>query len=288
MLAVPTSKLSLCSALRQLETITWSELKAGYDCRQRLDEESLTSYHLMRLATAVPGIVLEKHHRGREARTGADWEWWVGAPGAYVGFRVQAKILNATSLEYGALYSSSKAALVQVNKLIDGAARAPRALYPVYVFYNYWRGGLYPPKWPCPRPGLDPKSAGWTIASAHHIRAHLARWRPSKKLYFLSECMYPLSCLFCCDCQAALQKVPHSLAASVAQRVQERWVRDQDEDPGIAIHESGPAYVERMFKGEAAEDGWRFLPAALRAGERKLPRGISRVVLLRDLETEVA
>lgn len=130
MLAVPGSRLPLCVALRQLETITWSELKAGYDCRQRLDEESLTSYHLMRLATAVPAMVLEKHHRGREARTGADWEWWIGAPGAYLGLRVQAKILNAASLEYGALYSSRRNALVQVDKLINAAVGAAKPLYP--------------------------------------------------------------------------------------------------------------------------------------------------------------
>src|SRR4051812_41648447 len=104
MLAVPSAQLSLCAALRQLENNTWEELQAGYNCKQRLDEESVTSYHLMRLATAVPSIALEKHHRGREARTGADWEWWVGRPGRYVGFRVQAKILNPARIDYASLY----------------------------------------------------------------------------------------------------------------------------------------------------------------------------------------
>jgi hypothetical protein len=289
MLAVPTSQLPLCIALRQLETITWSELKAGYDCRQRLDEESLTSYHLMRLATAVPAIVLEKHYRGREARTGADWEWWVGSPGAYIGLRVQAKILNAASLEYASLYSSRKNALVQVDKLIDGATNAPQPLFPVYAFYNYWwSSGLYPARWTCPRPTTDSTSAGWTLASAYDVRDHLASWRPSKKLYDLSRFMYPVSCLFCCDCTKAANDGTGTLAQTVAQRVRTRWVHDRQREQNIMIHEVAPAYVERMFKGERADDGWQFLPPILRPRERKLPRGVSRVLLLRDLGAEAA
>lgn len=284
MLAVPVSRLPLCSALRQLETITWSELKAGYDCRQRLDEESLTSYHLMRLATAVPAVVLEKHSRAREARTGADWEWWVGAPGAYVGFRIQAKILDAASLEYRALYSSRPKALVQVDKLIDAAVSAPKPLYPLYAFYNYWLpGGLYVPRWSCPRPTTDSKTAGWTLASAYDVRAHLASWGSSKKLYHLSELSYPVSCLFCCDCQRRLDSQRRGLAVEVAERVRARWVQDPTREQDIGVYDVAPVYVERMFKGETADDGWRFLPPALRPRERQLPQGISRVLLLRDV-----
>jgi len=238
----------------------------------------------MRLATAVPAIVLEKHHRGREARTGADWEWWVGSPGAYVGFRVQAKILNAASLEYGALYATRKSALVQVDKLIDNAAKSPRPLFPVYAFYNYWLpSGMYTPRWTCPRPAADPTTAGWTLASAHDIRDHLASWRCSKKLYDISTVMYPISCLFCCDCQYGTSDGKGALAQTVAQRVRARWVHDRDANRGVTIHQTAPAYVERMFKGERADEGWQFLPSALRPRQRQLPWGVSRVLLLRDL-----
>jgi hypothetical protein len=102
----------------------------------------------------------------------------------------------------------------------------------------------------------------------------------------LSEFMYPVSCLFCCDCGRQSDTHRQALAFDVAQRVRARWLRDQSGEQDITVHEVAPAYVERMFKGESADDGWRFLPTALRPRERRLPPGVSRVVLLRDRGVE--
>jgi len=70
MLAVPHGPLDICDALSQLGTGTWLELKAGLECRQPLDEESVTNYNLMRLASAVRSVIVEKHSKKREWKSG--------------------------------------------------------------------------------------------------------------------------------------------------------------------------------------------------------------------------
>jgi hypothetical protein len=293
MLALPSSTLSLCAALRELESITWKELAAGYGCHQRLDEESVTSYHLMRLATAVPTVAIEKHHRGRESRTGADWEWWVGRPGEYLGFRVQAKILDPAAHAYNSLYSSTAKALFQVDKLIASAESAVGTTFPIYVFYNYWlRGAPHTPSWPCPRPTAALPSAGWTVMSAYQLRDRLMSW-PTKKLWRLSTMMFPISCLFCCDCHRFPTDARGLARAGVDEPdAQSRGLARAVADAAIArwglqhrpvVVEQAPVYVERMYKGEEASDGWRGNLAVLRPRSRELPRGVSRVLLTRDL-----
>ncbi len=279
MLAVPATTLTLCDALRQLESHTWCELEAGYQERQRLDEESVTSYHLMRLARAVPAVVIEKHSRQRESRTGADWEFWVGRPGAYVGFRVQAKILNAASIEYSSLYKSDGKAMEQVNKLIHAAEHTGRGTFPLYAFYNYWLpySGA-PTSWACPRTRVNARSAGWTIASAYEVAHHLSsHWR-SKKLRDLSHIMYPVSCLFCCDCdRQGAHMDGASLASAVRSRVANRW---EASEPPILM-EQGPAYVERLFKRRLEKE---VAPEpSSRDQQAEFPPGIRRVMLIRDL-----
>ena len=231
----------------------------------------------MRLATAVPAIVLEKHHRARESRTGADWELWVGRPGSYLGFRVQAKILNAKLREYSSLYKSRKTSLLQVDKLINAASATSPATYPLYAFYNYWDAPISGnAMWPCPRPDSQPQSAGWTIASAHLVRT-LLRAAPSKKLQDLSHLMFPVSCLFCCTCTRSPPAIDTvGLARDVARRVSAFW---QEDAPDVV--EQAPVYVERMFKNERPDEGWEWLPRIVGVGRarrglgRHIPAGLS-------------
>jgi Family of unknown function (DUF6615) len=175
----------------------------------------------MRLATAVPAVALEKHHRGREARTGADWEWWVGRPGLFVGMRVQAKILNPSTGEYSSLFSSRATALKQVEKLIAGATAGPRRTFPLYAFYNYW--GLIPygkVTVKCGRLGGEPEPLGWTVSSAHALRERLSV-APSKKFRDLQDLMLPVSCLFCCPptCGVASASNLRSLGMTIVEAI---------------------------------------------------------------------
>lgn len=287
MLAVPTTKLPLCAALDQLGRITWREIEAGVACRQLLDEESITNYNLMRLATAVPSVYVEKHTKRREWKTGADWEWWIGRPGSFLGFRFQAKIINTEKGEYSSLFHGKSHALKQVDKLILSSESSIPRTYPVFCFYNYFDISLTPPKAiPCNLMSSGHDLVGWTTISAYVLRALLIA-SPTKKFQHLASHMYPIRCLHCCT----QVLTPESMAsgsrmATIAQaRVVSLWHRGRfDSFPMPQIHERGPVYVERLFKGETAKQGWggpfAFLFPAVR--ERRIPNGLSRVVIVRD------
>lgn len=284
MLAVPNSPLTLCDALHQLCIATWHEMKAGDDCRQPLDEESITSYNLMRLASAVSTVIVEKHTRGREARSGADWEWWVGRPGGYIGFHIQAKRLDPVYATYKALYRTQATALDQVDKLIRASESGPSRTYPLYAFYNYWRSSLYHPRDPgCPQVFYDQALMGWTVMSAYVLRSRL-RAKPTNWIKHLEPYMVPMRCLYCCRGECSGQSTDirdGSFAEIVAERVQALWpVSDEHK---ARIHSTAPAYVERMYKGETAEQGWGYFGRKFVPEQRKIPRGLSRVVLLRDI-----
>lgn len=289
MKAIPASTLSLCEALFALAEATWDEIEQGVRTGQRLDEESITSYNLMRLVAATPSVVAEKHTRPREARSGADWEIWVGRPGAYVGFRVQAKLLRHESMTYPALYRSLSRATAQADKLISQAVaetfRGRIALYPLYCFYNWW-----PPSeavqllHSCAATAAAPRLTGWTVAGARSVVRSLSAV-PSNRVRDLCQLMIPISCLFC-DANGS-GEVTRSLAAQVATAA-ESVANEGALVDRVPIHEVAPVYIERMFKGESAEQGWRIpgLPASMFRTEinsRRVPSQLSRVVLVRDL-----
>lgn len=209
---------------------------------------------------------------------------WVGGPGAFLGFRVQAKRLDHRSERYESLFSSRRKLTVQIDKLIRAAITAPRPLFPLLAFYNYpvptdgeGRGIT------CPRLRATPHLAGWTVASAREVRNRVLA-RQSKKCGDYIDLMLPISCLFCCpaDCARNPGARPEGLADAVRERLENVW-------PGAAprpsVHQVGPVYIERLYKGEDVLGGWGSMPRALRSsflGERKIPRDVSRVILVRD------
>ena len=287
MQAIAKNHLSLCQALDLLSEGTWMELQQGAQTSQYLGEESVTDYNLMRLAASVPSVVVEKHTKRREFKSGADWEMWTGRSGAFVGLRVQAKILNDRSLRYESLYSSRKKIVGQIDKLINSARIAPKPMYPLLAFYNYASTGpTNLSDMRCPRITTTPLLGGWTVASAVSVRHRLLA-DPSRDLRNLVDLMLPMSCLFCCPAQCAVLPAGErpSLAAAVVERVTRAWP-DSDAESALNLG-FGPVYVERLFKGERVETGWDFLPQGIRRGftrQRELPRGISRVVVVRDLQ----
>jgi hypothetical protein len=126
------------------------------------------------------------------------------------------------------------------------------------------------------------------VASAIALHA-LILSTPTKRFIDIEDLMVPISCLFCCpdEClraQAVRTKGP--LAVQVADRVTRFWGADREATERPVVHETGPVYVERMFKGENAETGWQGFPRFVARDmirQRELPKGISRAVLVRDI-----
>ena len=283
MFAIPPKPLSLCEALALLTQATWCEMGVGISSWQRLAEESITDFNLMRLASAVPELIIEKHGKHREADTGADWELWIGGPGAYVGFRIQAKILNPDSAKYEALYRTLATATEQANDLIISALSGRWPTYPLYSFYCHrLPTGTGPTISPCPRVGPEADAHGWTIASALRV-ADVLRSNPTKAAAAFDSFCYPIPCLFCCpESCGKYVAAQDSVASTVFSRAAELFsIAPTDQLPNL-IHEIAPVYVERMFKGERPDDGWaeNGLPTP---ASRFIPEDLSRVVLIRDL-----
>lgn len=291
MKALVTSTTDLCTALDDLGETTWEEMEQGIRTGHPLEEEAITSYNVMRLAAAVPNVQLEKHTKKREAKSGADWEIWAGVSGAFLGLRVQAKVLtcgNVPTPLYKHLYGPKKTVTKQLDALINSAQAAVPPVFPVVVFYNFL--GPHPGELqsiPCPRLGCRPTLAGWTVSSAFSLRARLQS-KPSKKLCDLADLMVPLSCLFCCDGVSRLKSGQRSLAARLADALEAFWGAGEVRKNGDGLRSlirPGPTYVERLYKGERADSGfgrrprqeWRDV-----ARLRELPRDISRVVVIRD------
>ncbi len=287
MKAIATTQMTLCAALDELGAATWLEMEQGTRTRQPLEEEAITSYHLMRLAAAVPSVRLEKHTKKRESKSGADWEIWAGRPGGLLGLRVQAKMLKCDSKlpEYTSLYSSKASATKQIEKLISSAESVVPQMYPTLVFYNSLR--LRTDEFSeirCPRLEDEPMLCGWTVASAYAVRALLLA-TPSKHLCDLVSLMLPLSCLFCCpsSCWLSNSSREAPLAERVAAQFRKAWPGDTVD--ASSLIRAGPTYAERLYKGEAAGTGWAHFPAKIRrllTQERELPKGISRVLVIRD------
>lgn len=59
-------------------------------------EESLTDWLLYRLSKNLPSLKYKEFNRHEEARTGADWEWWLIGNSESLCLRVQASLPLAT------------------------------------------------------------------------------------------------------------------------------------------------------------------------------------------------
>lgn len=125
----------LCRTMRRLSIGTYNWLTDG---RSDLvpNEVAITDYNLLTLRLRHPReVVITRFTNREEPLNGADWEWWFGRPGRWVGVRVEAKKLDSRGRRYVDLRKAvGDPARDQVGLLIEAASRA--GLPACYVFYN--------------------------------------------------------------------------------------------------------------------------------------------------------
>jgi hypothetical protein len=126
---------------------TWYLLQESDRLGIRYREDTFTETLLFDLAVKHPGLEVERYDQSREAATGADWEWWIGRPGGWLGLRIQAKRADGgyyRQLGYGGTRRSQLQRLMEktAKDAADPSGRS-RALYPVVVFYNGWSSGTW-------------------------------------------------------------------------------------------------------------------------------------------------
>ncbi|MFN6570864.1 DUF6615 family protein [Dendronalium sp. ChiSLP03b] len=134
-------KPTLCDTFRNLALRSWDLLSKGRSVGIQLGEESLTDLNLLELKIRHQSeIYSQTFTKSEESQNGSDWEWWfTGTSGKWIGFRVQAKIIEFKSDKFKHLHYKSKSDY-QSNILIRSALdnKYGVKLIPLYCLYtNY-------------------------------------------------------------------------------------------------------------------------------------------------------
>lgn len=125
----------LCRSFVRAACRTWRLVCRGARHGLMPSEETLTDLNLLDIRSRNPSSVwiwrMSKWEEGK--KSGADWEWWVGRQGAWVGMRIQAKLLRpgqAAPLRTTVGYRNGS----QLARLLKSSASA--RVFPLYCFYN--------------------------------------------------------------------------------------------------------------------------------------------------------
>ena len=133
-LVVPGDEL--CQLFQKQARRTWRLLARARRIDYQIQEETITDLNVMQLRELrSPAFVVHGFNKRREARTGADWEWWFGGRGKpWLGFRVQAKVLRLDDDTFPHLHYHGKSG-PQCDLLIKDATKNHPKRIPLYCLY---------------------------------------------------------------------------------------------------------------------------------------------------------
>jgi hypothetical protein len=127
----------LCTTFKKLSEDTWEQIDLSKTAGYQLKEETLTDQNLLQLKIKHPTeILIRAFNKHEEGRNGADWEWWLTDGNEWVGFRVQAKIINIETDRFEHLHYQAKTSVPQSRKLIEQSkpiGEKPRV--PIYCMF---------------------------------------------------------------------------------------------------------------------------------------------------------
>lgn len=157
-------------------------------------EETITETILLHLKLCHPDrLFIQPFTKSQEHWNGADWEWWIGRPGNWIGMRVQAKRISLPKEHFKSLfYQSDKSAKMQIEYLLEKAEAA--GLAPIYTLYTHTvdETELKSQVQHCYPAGSSFNDCGCLIAHALDIE-NLA----SLKLSEIAPHTFPWHCLVC-------------------------------------------------------------------------------------------
>lgn len=245
--------MSLCDTFRRQAFWTWDSLGRARSVNATLGEESLTDFNLLEIRTRHVHEVFTKTFTKRdEAKTGADWEWWfTGRSRKWLGFRIQAKVLDLKSDQFEHLHYMSSGKY-QSDLLCQRATNHSVPTIPLYCVYVQWAPNGPGPSWRCPSFSLAPELFGCSLVDAHQI----GKLRPNKrKLQDLFPHMIPWHCLVCCKGYGS-----GDLPERAFLFWREQWTGESTR-ASIELVEEPPPYVLRVRRSEAVEVPDKYLRA---------------------------
>jgi len=245
----------LCSTFRSQAFWTWEQLAKARKSKVHLGEESLTDFNLLEIRTHHHRDVITKtFSKAQESRDGADWEWWfTGSTGKWIGFRLQAKVLNTGSERFEHLHYVTPSGEFQSNLLCRRALNHSPKLIPLYCLYCYWAGSY---KDFCDAGGSfshPPEAYGCALLDAHLVRG----MRGSKGADSLSALLRhttPWHTLVCCDSFGG-EDLPSRVVNVWRQTIR----ATQGDDFDVELINEPPDYVNLLLHGELTEPPDRHL-----------------------------
>lgn len=237
--------MTLCETFRNQAFWTWDSLRRARSAEMRLGEESLTDFNLLEICTRHPNEVVTKvFTKPEEAGTGADWEWWfTGSSNKWLGFRIQAKVLDFRSDKFEHLHYKLSSGQYQADRLCQTAKSAPHKRIPLFCLYGQWPYKRPGPIWSCGSFPFTEESFGCSLVDAHGI----AGLRPKKSVNDCLPLMTPWHCLVCCGAYSN-----GDLPQRALHFWRERMVRGS-EGADVDLATEPPTYVRAMLTNELTD-----------------------------------
>lgn len=189
----------LCNTFKRLALNTWDTIAESRRANFQLKEETFTDINMLEIKLRHSHQVkTTTFSKPTEGKNGADWEWWFNHNNNWIGFRVQAKILNLNSEEFEHLhYQTPATGIYQCDKLIQNALTRNHPKIPLYCFYLQTDNMARLTNWSCGSFASNRDLWGCSLLSAFEVK----RLRASnhKNLSHVENLMKPWHCLVCCS-----------------------------------------------------------------------------------------
>jgi hypothetical protein len=246
----------LCKTFMQLAIYTWTQIRRSRSVNYQLKEETLTDMIILELKRRFSSQIFTKEFtKPQEGVNGADWEWWFNSGSQWIGFRVQAKIINSNSNEFEHLhYRNRNTGIYQCDKLIQNALAQPIPRIPLYCLYLQTPDLSLLTNWICGTYPQNRRLWGCSLISAFEVKK--LRSSNLKHLANLEAFLRPWHCLVCCSGFGGNSKVEN--INSYWQRnfeIDETILQDMKlERPNSFITDNPPNYVLQLLKNEQNSD----------------------------------
>ncbi len=180
-----------------LAAATWDRIRFGeeLDCPQQ--EETITDINLLDLKRArLANVHVRKVSRKREARTGLDWEWWIGSDRTgWWRYAVQAKKMDQSG-RYDLRKKVRKRGQFQL-RILEEYARL-KGCVPLYCLYNFSSLPDNSPYWNC-NLSYDEPQFGCTVARLDVVKQAFRKRKPKTfEALHLTKGTVPWRCLIRC------------------------------------------------------------------------------------------
>lgn len=254
---------SLCNTFQRLALDTWDKIYQSRQVNFQLKEETLTDLNMLAIKTRHPNQVRTKvFTKPDEGKNGADWEWWFkGITNNWIGFRVQAKIINIESnkfehLHYCSEIEDSEGKTIkeyQCDKLIKNAlvdSKSHKPLIPLYCLFVQADNNLH--DWHCGTFPFVKDLYGCSLISAFQVQKYRNNNNAKKHLDDIKNNLKPWHCLVCCEgygCENDL--ISNIQAYAKAQLIpQDNQDNNVQKIPQSFITKNPPGYVLEMLENE--------------------------------------